>query len=117
MRRLEPALARDRAKPLRTLVNARERDIITARAKASGLTVSAYLRAAAIGVLLPRASTLELAAADTFAKVNADQARLGNLLKLYLQDSKPDHAAATLLIAEIRAMQAELKAVMREIRT
>ena len=113
---LPPGKARDRINPLRLFVNADERDGIKASAKATGLTVSAFLRAAATG-RIHRPTALNLAAVDTLAKINADQARLGNLLKLYLQDSKPDHAAAVRLIGEIREMQAELKAVMRQVRT
>lgn len=108
-------LARDRGKPLRTLVNAGERAAIEARAREAGLTVSAFLRAAATGAARPRPSGLNRGAVDALAKVNADQARLGNLLKLYLQDAHPDHAAARRLIGDIQAAQADLKEAVKRL--
>lgn len=115
MRRLEPADARDRTNPLRTLVNTKERAVIVARARASGLTVSAYLRSAAIGAPLPRASTQDLSAVDALVKVNADQGRLGGLLKMYLQDPNPDRRTAERLLADIESIRVDLRAAVRRL--
>lgn len=84
---------------MRLFVNASEREIIKGRAKATGLTVSAFLRAAALGTTMRPAPDLK--AVDTLAKVNADMARLGNLLRFYLTDSKPDHVQAVRLLQDI----------------
>jgi hypothetical protein len=109
------ALARDRTKPLRTVVNAVERDIITERAKASGLTVSAFLRAAAIGAPCP--TIPDRKAIDVLAKINADQGRLGGLLKMYLQDRNPDRLVAERILADIEVVRVELKAAVNGLRT
>jgi hypothetical protein len=61
-------------------------------------------------------SAVDQQAVRELARVNADQARLGNLLKLYLQDPQPDHAAAIQLLVDIRDLQAELKIMVRSIR-
>jgi hypothetical protein len=106
----------ERGKPLSTYLSPSAKRAFAEDVQASGLTASAYLRAVITGGTV-RATPVNLTAVRTLAKVNADQARLGNLLKLYLQDSKPEHAAAAELIAEIREMQRQLKAVIREIRT
>jgi hypothetical protein len=58
--------------------------VIKANAKAVRLSTAEYLRRLGRGQTLP--STLDLQAVDTLAKVNADQGRLGGLLKLWLTD-------------------------------
>ena len=104
-------LARDRDRPLRTLVNAKEREVIEANAKATSLTVSAYLRAAAVGKRVFRVPNRS--AVEALMKVNADQARLGNLLKLYLHEPDPDRATAGRLLGQIGDLQAELKTAVK----
>ena len=112
---LPPGQARDRVNPLRLFVNASEREAIKAKAKSTGLTVSAFLRAAALGTTMRPAPDLK--AVDTLAKVNADMARLGNLLKLYLTDSKPDHVQAVRLLQDIGELRTAAKAAIRQIGT
>jgi hypothetical protein len=112
---LPPGKARDRINPMRLFVNTEEREIIKAKAEGAGMTASAFLRAAAMGAV-PR-SAPDLRAVDTLAKVNADLARLGNLLKLYLQDSKPDHVAAVRLLEEIGELRSAARAAVRKITT
>jgi hypothetical protein len=48
-------------------------------------------------------------------RINADLARLGNLLKLGIDEESLDPAAATELIAEIRKRQAEVKAEIQKL--
>ena len=74
--------SRDRNRPLKVFVSERERAEIETRAAAAGLSVSAYLRNLGLG-FLPH-STLDHKAILALLKVNADQGRLGGLLKLWL---------------------------------
>lgn len=76
--------SRDRRHPLKVVVSDAERERIEARAQLAGLSVSAYLRAAGLGA--PIRSVLDAERVLDLAKVNADQGRLGGLLKLWLVD-------------------------------
>jgi hypothetical protein len=69
---------------MKAFVTETERARIEARAKSTGLSVSAYLRAAGLGQ--PIRSVLDHQAVLQLAKVNGDQGRLGGLLKLWLLD-------------------------------
>jgi hypothetical protein len=64
------------------VVSQRERADIETRAAATGLSVSAYLRNLGLG-FQPQ-STLDHEAVLALLKVNADQGKLGGLLKLWL---------------------------------
>src|ERR1700712_5260549 len=75
---------RDRVNHLQVVVDATERAEIKRRAEASGLSVSAYLRAVALGRQVQ--SGLDHAAVNELVKVAGDQGRLGGLLKLWLVD-------------------------------
>jgi hypothetical protein len=74
--------ARSRVLPMKVFVTDAERARIEQRAKAAGLSLSAYLRAA--GLNQPIRSILDHDAVRELAKVNGDQGRLGGLLKLWL---------------------------------
>jgi hypothetical protein len=80
---------RDRQLPMKTFVSGAER----AETEAAGLSVSSYLRAAGLGH--PVRSVLDHDAVMALAKVNADQGRLGGLLKLGLSQRPGDGAAET----------------------
>jgi hypothetical protein len=69
---------------MKVFVTGDERARIEERAKATGLSISAYLRTAGLGH--PIESVLDHAAVMDLAKVNGDQGRLGGLLKLWLVD-------------------------------
>lgn len=84
---------RDRQLPMKTFVSAAERAEIEARAEAAGLSVSSYLRAAGLGH--PLRSVFDHDAVMALAKVNADQGRLGGLLKLWLSQRPGEGAAET----------------------
>jgi hypothetical protein len=105
--------ARDRNRPLRVVVSAEERALIETRAAATGLSVSAYLRNLGLG-FKPH-STLDHAAVLALAKVNADQGRLGGLLKLWLsRDPVAPIPAIEIrkLLSQIEACQESLKAII-----
>jgi hypothetical protein len=69
---------------MKVFVTDDERSRIEERAKATGLSVSAYLRTAGLGH--PIKSAIDHVAVMDLAKVNGDQGRLGGLLKLWLVD-------------------------------
>ena len=108
--------ARDRLKPAKVFVTAAERAEIEARATAAGLSVSSYLRAAGLGH--PVRSALDHEAVMALAKVNADQGRLGGLLKLWLA-SRPGEGASERevrrLLGDIEALQGELARVAAQL--
>lgn len=89
---------RDRHRTLRVVVSEAERGAIQRRAVAASLSVSAYLRAAGLSQTIR--STLDHKTVMELAKVNADQGRLGGLLKLWLAERPGDGAA----IRDVRAM-------------
>lgn len=84
---------RDRQLPMKTFVSGAERAEIEERAAAAGLSVSSYLRAAGLGHAVR--SVLDHDAVMALAKVNADQGRLGGLLKLWLSQRPGEGAAET----------------------
>ncbi len=100
---------RDRQRPLRVVVSDEERARIEQRAAAAGLSVSAFLRAA--GLHQPIRSVLDHEAVIVLAKVNADQGRLGGVLKLWLSgEAGPGVSGADIrdLLDRIGAAQAKL---------
>jgi len=105
--------ARDRTNPMRVYVNADDRKAIKARAKASGLTASNYLRVAGLGATLQ--SALDHEGVATLAKIHADEGRLGGLLKMYLQDRDPDRRTAERLLQDIEAVRAEIRAALKRV--
>src|SRR6195952_391555 len=75
---------RDRINHLQVVVDSEERAQIKARAAATGLSVSGYLRAAALGHRVQ--SVMDHKVVGDLVKVAGDQGRLGGLLKLWLGD-------------------------------
>ena len=104
-------LGRDREHPLRVTVTPSEKQEITDRAAAAGLSVASYLRASALGRQLRRNPVLDHEQVLALAKVNADQGRLGGLLKLWLVD-RPGRGIPEVevrrLLDRIRDLQGEL---------
>jgi hypothetical protein len=95
------------------VVSDEDRAGIEMRAAATGLSVSAYLRNLGLGY--KPASTLDQRAILDLMKLNADQGRLGGLLKLWLtRDPVAPVPAIDIrkLLSEIEASQAALKAVI-----
>lgn len=81
-----PTVTRKNSTPIYVWVLPEEKQTIEAKAQACGLSTSAYLRN--IGTGLPIQSRLDHAAIADLAKVNADQGRLGGLLKLWLTNDE-----------------------------
>ena len=96
-----------------------EKAEIVLKATAANVSISEYIRRIVTGMQVPapeRANTIR-----DLLKVNADQARLGNLLRLALDDDgwRVDTTDETLdvesLIVKIRKTQAELKSIVKEL--
>ena len=102
--------SRDRNRHLKVVVSARERADIETRAAATGLSVSAYLRNLGLG-FQPH-STLDQEAILALLKVNADQGRLGGLLKLWLSGGQTGSAPAT----EIRRLLLDIESAQKTLR-
>jgi hypothetical protein len=104
--------ARSRVLPMKVFVTDDERARIEQRAASAGLSVSAFLRAA--GLHEPIRSVLDHDAVVTLAKVNADQGRLGGLLKLWLSGEAGEAVSGTNIrqlldrIGEAQAKLAEI---------
>jgi hypothetical protein len=100
--------------PIKVWVTPTEKQLIDTHAKACGMSHSAYLRQ--IGLGMPIKSILDQQSIADLAKVNADQGRLGGLLKLWLtNDAKLkmyDRAKLSMnilkLLEEIKRLQAVL---------
>ncbi len=108
-----PQEPRDRDRPLKAFVSPEERLAIEAKANAAGLSVSAYLRAAALGLKIESAHDQHAILA--LLKLNADQGRLGGLLKLWLTTRAGEGAGTTdvrKLLREIEAQQIKLRALI-----
>ncbi|EPG9766533.1 conjugal transfer transcriptional regulator TraJ [Escherichia coli] len=75
-----------KAQHLRVPVLPSEKQEIESKAKASGRSVAAYLRAVGLGYEVE--SVIDSQLIKDLAKVNADQGRLGGLLKLWLTNDE-----------------------------
>ncbi len=107
---------REQNKALKVLVTPAERAEIAKRAGAVRLPVSSYLRELGLGYR-PK-STLDHEAVLALLKVNADQGRLGGLLKLWLTTRAGDGApvgSVRALLHKIEAAQAELARVLKRL--
>lgn len=102
--------ARDRVRRLLVTVNEDERAAIKAHAKASNLSVSAYLRALGLGHE-PR-STIDHEAVSEVVKAHGGLAKIGGLLKLWLSERSGEGAA----VAEVRAVLHGVEAAVEDVR-
>jgi hypothetical protein len=94
----------------------RHRTAIASRAREANLSVSAYLRSAALGAQFR--SNLDHAAVAELAKVAADQGRLGGLLKLWLVDQPGRGAPETNvrdLLEKLNDLQSTLAGIVARI--
>ena len=106
-----PQEPRDRDRPLKAFVTPGERITIKSKASAAGLSVSAYLRAAALGQKID--SALDQRAILDLLKLNGDQGRLGGLLKLWLT-SRAGEGAGT---ADVRRVLHQIETLQIKLRT
>lgn len=92
---------------------------IKSYANTAGMPLSAFMRAAALGVTIK--SVVDLDQVHRLAKIHADQGRLGGLLKLWLSKEErfapgyPDREQITQLLDSIRRVQDELRRTARQI--
>lgn len=99
----------NRKRPITIAVNDLDRAAIEERARNASLSTSAYLRAAGLSRTVK--STADHAAVLELARVNADQGRLGGLLKLWLVEQPGQGAPrrdVRKLLEEIEATQEKL---------
>ncbi|MDD7805963.1 MAG: conjugal transfer transcriptional regulator TraJ [Endozoicomonas sp. (ex Botrylloides leachii)] len=104
---LEKKPTRKSSTHLRVPVLPKEADVIKAHAAQVNLSVAAYLRQLGLGYE-PK-STIDRALIAELAKINADQGRLGGLLKMWLSNKE------RLLGFDGEKTKATLKAVLEKI--
>lgn len=98
-----------------------EKQLIAAKANAAGLSLSNYLLTLGLGYEVR--SIMDSKAVVQLAKINADQGRLGGLLKLWLSnderfagtDEVTMRATVRAVLARIEATQAEMLALVQKI--
>jgi hypothetical protein len=102
---------------IKVVASAAERAEIKRLAGAARMSVSAYLRT--LGLSWIPKSTLDCQAVLALARINADQGRLGGLLKMWLSE-RPGEGAPTIdvrrLLKEIEDTQVELRATFRTLK-
>ena len=103
---------RDRNRAMRIYVNPVERSEINAKAKAAGMTVSAYVRTAAMNKRI--VSALDREGLGILSKVHGDQGRLGGLLRMYLKDPDAAGSIARALLDQIKSVQRDLAEAARK---
>lgn len=92
-------------------VTPEEKERLQELAQAHGLKLSEYMRQA--GLIQEITSRTEVETVLQLAKINADQARLGNLLKLAID--MENGVEVERLITEIRQTQHELKEAVHRV--
>jgi Mobilization protein NikA len=105
---------RDRNRAMRIYVNGDERSVINAKAKAAGLTISAYVRSAAMNRRI--LSIVDQEALRILSKVHGDQGRLGGLLRMYLKDPDAVGSIARALLDQIKSVQRDLAEAARKVK-
>jgi hypothetical protein len=107
---------RPRPDVLRVVVSGAERAAIEERAGGMGRSVSAFLRE--LGTGYQPQSLLDRQAVQDLVRVNADQGRLGGLLKLWLAERPGQGARAAdvrQLLQQIEATQVELRRLVQRL--
>lgn len=105
---------RDRNRPLYVYVNDDERSVIDAKATSAGMTLSNYLRAAALNRRIRPLHDHE--AIRILAKVNGDQGRLGGLLRMYLNDPDVTGSVARAVLDQIKSVQRDLAEAAQKVK-
>jgi hypothetical protein len=107
---------RGRRHAVKLYVSAQEHGRLLQLAQGCDLPVSVYLRR--LGTGYEPKSTLDAQAILSLVKVNADQGRLGGLLKLWLSE-RPGEGAAGFevrqVLRRIEAGQIELRAIIKRL--
>lgn len=105
---------RPRGSRIEVWVTPDERADIADRAAQSGMSLSAYMRAA--GLNHPVRSVYDLKAVADLGRVNGDLGRVAGLLKLWLAEKRGQGARpidVEKMMDDFRALQTELSAIMR----
>ena len=97
---------------MESYVTVDERDHIKALAGQLKISMSEVIRRLVIGAQLPDAGRYQ--AVRDMVRVNADLARLGNLLKLGIDEESLDPSAAMDLLGNIRTRQAQIAAILED---
>ena len=97
---------------MESYVTVDERDHIKALAGQLNISMSEVIRRLVIGAQLPDAGRYQ--AVRDMVRVNADLARLGNLLKLGIDEESLDPSAAMDLLGNIRTRQAQIAAILED---
>ena len=114
-----PAVTGEKRERIFVRASPLEKAAIEQSATRAGLSVTAFMVAASMGT--PVKSVVDLDQVARLARINADQGRLGGLLKLWLSmDGRfvpgyPDRSHITSLLDEIRLAQEMLRAAIRRI--
>ncbi len=99
-------MTRPRGKPIYVWTTAEERAEIQRLARATGLSLSAYLRSLGLG--FEPASAFDADAILALARIHADQGRLGGLLKLSVSQGAAASNEFSDLVHQLRETQAKL---------
>ncbi len=106
----------NRMRTMRFRVTGDEGQAITERADQTGLTLSAYLRAAAMGH--PVTSVIDVNLALELCKVNGDLGRVAGLLKLWLSEKRGQGAKPVdveNLMNDFRALKEQMREIIGRI--
>lgn len=108
-----------RSSTIKSHITLQEREELDAQAKRLGMSVSNYIRNVMINYRLPISAVNASAIRDLY-KVNADLARLGNLLKMVMNDNEypvqidPNLAPASIL-ERLEETRKQLKTKIEEL--
>jgi len=106
----EPKAVRNRNAPIKVYVNETERETIERVAEATQKSPSALMRDLAMG-FEPR-SVFDKEAIQAMIKLNADQGRLGGLLKLWLTGEKHGEGVSS---QEVRQLYEQTQAIQMQL--
>lgn len=92
---------------IKVYVKPEEKEVLKAKAKSLNLSLSVFFRMAALNLSLPNFEKQK--AVQDLLKINADLARLGNLLKLAIDEGTSSEEDLNQLIGEVAETQSRLK--------
>jgi hypothetical protein len=110
MQEHQPLVRRDKARPVKVYLSPPERAVLEEKAESSGLPLAVFLRNVGLGISVT--SVLDHKAVLAMLKVNADQGRLGGLLKLWLSGGLAQVVSAS----ELRRLLHEIESAQRTLR-
>ncbi len=105
----------NRKATIKSHVTHQERAVLLERSRRMNMSMSDYMRRILINFKLPKA-VIDAQVVRDLLRINADLARLGNLLKLTLDEGKGDQEKINGLITNAHQTQAQLKKKILEIK-